>query len=339
MSEPAAEPAFLALGMSPALDAVVGVDRLPRTGDVIRAAGAPAFAPGGKALNAARHLAARGRTVALGGLVGADDAAAFAAELRARGVRDAMLRVPGPVRRNATFVSPGGGSFKLNAPAFPALRAEDWDGERVLGALLGAFPERPAGAPAVALLCGSLPRAVPPDFLARAVRRLAAAGAAVAVDASGAALRAALGAEPDLAKPNREECEELLGFALRDEADFLRALRELLRFAPRAILTDGAAACWFAERGEGPENPRVWRAAPPAVAEADPTGAGDALLAEFCHRQDPRAPLSEDAMRHAVAAGAAAAARRGAEPAPAADVESLAAEVRLERVLRPSGAA
>lgn len=320
--------AFAVLGMSPAFDAAVPVDRFPEPGTVLRAAAEPAWVPGGKGLNAARLLAARGRAVALGGLVGADDAAAFAAELAARGIRDAMLRVPGPVRRNASFAAPGGASFKLNAPAFPALRAEDWGEEDVLGALLGAFPEPPAAA----LLCGSLPAAVPPDFLARAVRRLAASGAAVAVDASGAPLRAALAAGPDLAKPNRAECEELLGFALSGEADFLRALRALLGSVPRAILSDGAAGCWFAERGEGPERPRVWRVAAPAVAEADATGAGDALLAEFCHRRDPRAPLAEEAMRLAVAAGSAAAARRGPEPPPEEDVARLAAAVSPVRV-------
>ena len=84
---------FAALCLAPAFDETVAPGAAPGAHEH----------PGGKGLNVARWLAARGRAAALGGLLGADDAAPFEAEMRARGVRDATLRVPGPVRRNVFF--------------------------------------------------------------------------------------------------------------------------------------------------------------------------------------------------------------------------------------------
>ena len=309
---------FAALCLAPAFDETVAPGAEP--------GGADGF-PGGKGLNVARWLAARGRAVALGGLLGADDAAAFEAETRARGIRDAMLRVPGPVRRNVFFASPDGGR-KANAPAYPDLRPGDWSADAILDAL--APPDAPP--PRAAVLTGSIPAALPKDLYADFARRLAARGTAVALDAAGDALRLGLAGAPALLKPNREEAEGLLGFAIASEADARRALRALLGFAPLVLLSDGAAGCWFAVRGEGPSAPFARFVPSPRVDAVDPTGAGDALLAEFLHRRfapgapdpAPDQPPSERDMRAAVAAGAAAATTRGALPPDPALADRLA---------------
>ncbi|MBQ9726152.1 MAG: 1-phosphofructokinase [Kiritimatiellae bacterium] len=321
-----APPEFAALCTSPAFDATVPLPALAQP-DAVPAAPGPRGAPGGKGLNVARWLARRGRSVALGGLLGAADAAPFEAEMRDRGVRDAMLRVPGPVRRNVCFVAPDG-TRKANAPAFPRLSSRDWSAEALLAALAppGAPPPR-----AVALT-GSLPAAMPRDLYATLARRLAARGVAVALDAAGEALRLGLEAGPCIVKPNREEAEGLLGFAFDGPAAFGRALRALLGSAPVVALSDGAAGCWFAARGEGPAAPFVRFVPSPRVDAVDPTGAGDALLAEFLHRRfasgapapAPETPPTEEAMRFAVAAGAAAATTRGALPPDPALVDRLA---------------
>ena len=318
--------AFAALCLSPAFDETVFLPALPRPGETPVAPGADA-APGGKGLNVARWLALRGRPVALAGLLGTADAAPFEAEMRARGVRDAMLRVPGPVRRNACFRAPEG-FLKANEPAFPSLRPGDWSEDALLDAL--APPGAPP--PAAVALTGSVPAAVPADVYATLGRRLAARGAAVALDAAGDALRRGLEAVPAVVKPNREEAETLLGFALGSDAAFRRALRALLGSAHLVLLSDGAAGCWFAARGESPSAPFVRFVPSPRVDAVDPTGAGDALLAEFLHRRfapgapapAPDAPPREEDMRRAVAAGAAAATTRGALPPDVALADRLA---------------
>ena len=305
---------FLCLCMAPATDATVRLGRAPRgAGEVFRDADA-VETPGGKALNVARWLAARGARAACGGLLGADDDRPFAAEMARFGVADRFVRVPGATRRNEAVAWPGG-SFKVNQAAFPALadRPEWRDGsfaERVLAALV---PARRTRRRRVAVLSGSLPRGCPASFYADCVRRLRAAGATVVLDASGEAMARGLEAGPDLVKPNAEECGALVGFVPRTPVAFRRATRLLRAKAAHAVISDGARGAWF----DGAFVPA------PRVEVLDPTAAGDTLLAEYCFRVFAEGADPAVAARWAVAAGSAACTRPGGAPPPAALVEAL----------------
>jgi fructose-1-phosphate kinase PfkB-like protein len=180
----------------------------------------------------------------------------------------------------------------------------------VLAALV---PARRTRRRRVAVLSGSLPRGCPASFYADCVRRLRAAGAVVALDASGDAMALGLEAGPDLVKPNAEECAALVGFAPRTPAGFRRATRLLREKAAHAIVSDGARGAWF----DGAFVPA------PRVEVADATAAGDTLLAEFCFRVFAEGASPEDAARWAVAAGSAACTMPGGAPPPVALVESL----------------
>ena len=70
---------------------------------------------------------------------------------------------------------------------------------------------------------------------------------------------------------------------------------------------------------------------PPASGDT-PTAAGDTLLAEFCYRYFPKRELTEEGMRYAVAAGAAAVTRPGSEPPDPQRVEELAQSVNPVRI-------
>ena len=67
---------FAALCLAPAFDETVAPGAAPGANEH----------PGGKGLNVARWLAARGRAAALGGLLGADDAAGRAATVTKAGL-------------------------------------------------------------------------------------------------------------------------------------------------------------------------------------------------------------------------------------------------------------
>lgn len=307
-----------ALCLSPAFDATA------REGEPPDAAGG---VPGGKGLNVARWLALRGADVALAGLLGRDDAAPFEAAMREAGIRDAMTRVPGPVRRNVCFVAADGRETKRNAPAYPGLDPAAASADALLRALLG-----PAGAPPprFAVLTGSLPAALPPSLYADLAARLREAECGVALDAAGDALRLGLAARPDLAKPNRAEAAAWLGRDPATDADAARAVRALAGTVRGAVaLSDGARGCWFAV--PDPDGPRAWFVPAPRVALVDPTGAGDALLAELCFGFFAEGRLGEAAMRRAVAAGAAACERPGALPPDPARVDALAAALDVRR--------
>ena len=300
--------------MSPATDATVRLGRAPRgAGEIFKDADVTEV-PGGKALNVARWLAMRGARAACGGLLGEENDRPFAAELARFGVADRFVRVPGATRRNEAVVWPGG-SFKVNQAAFPELadRPEWKDGSFAERALADLVPSRRTRRRRIVVLSGSLPPGCPASFYADCIRRLRAAGAVVALDASGEALARGLEAGPDLVKPNAEECAALVGFVPRTPAGFRRATRLLRAKAAHAIVSDGARGAWF----DGSFVPA------PRVEVVDATAAGDTLLAEYCFRVFAAGADPADAARWAVAAGSAACTMPGGAPPPVALVEAL----------------
>ena len=293
---------FFCLCTSPAIDATVALPRAPKGEGEIFKDVADEENVGGKAVNVARWLAVRGAEVACGGLLGEDNDRLFVEELAKYGIADGFVRVPGATRRNEMIVWPGG-SVKLNRAAFPGLASAP-----SLDSLL-SFASCPP--PAVAILSGSLPPALPKDFYARAVARLKALGFTVVLDASGEALAEGVKAHPDVIKPNAGECAALTGFVPNTRDGFLKATEMLKKVCDYPIISDGGAGAWF--DGEF--------VAAPEVDVVDTTAAGDTLLAEWCWRRFG-APC-KDAAGWAVAAGSAACTMPGGSPPPVSSVDSL----------------
>lgn len=312
--------------MSPAIDATVTLDAWPSDGDVVKDV-REVETVGGKGINVARWLAKRGCNVVCTGLLGEDNVAQFEREFKKYGIEERFVRVPGATRRNEMIVTPTG-SFKLNRPAFPHLSAGDFKFDF---AKLGVEPGD------VVILSGSLPKCCGDDFYARAVDALAALGAQVVLDASGAPLKLAVCSRAlmrenadgmatggiSLIKPNADECMDLVGFVPHVADEFARAFELLRERVDGAIISDGGAGAWC--DGEF--------FAAPKVDVLDTTAAGDTLLAEYCHRKyacgsdacgsDACGSDAADAMRWAVAAGSAACTMPGGEPPPVELVERL----------------
>ena len=312
---------FFCLCMSPAIDATVRLPSAPKGEGEIFKDVVEEENVGGKAVNVARWLAIRGAEVACGGLLGEDNDRPFAKELAKYAIEDRFVRVPGATRRNEMIVWPGG-SVKLNRAAFPGLAAVP-----SLDSLLSLSS---FSSPAVAILSGSLPPVVPKDFYASAVARLKSLGFTVVLDASGAALVEGVKANPDVIKPNAEECEPLVGFVPKAPGEFAKATDILREKVAHVIISDGGAGAWF--DGEF--------VAAPKIDVVDTTAAGDTLLAEWCWRVFGEADLSRvehvervdgegagvlshDAAGWAVAAGSAACTMPGGAPPPASLVDGL----------------
>lgn len=311
----------ICLCMSPAIDTTMFVPTFPQSGDVFAGVG-ETLTVGGKGLNVARWLARHGHSVRLGGLLGEENAACFERELAACGIEDALLRVPGPTRQNVMVTSPEG-LFKMNRPAFPSLRPGDVTPE----AILRRLGDGPAD---VAVMSGSLPKAVPADFYAELGRALRTRGAAIVLDSSGTPLREGLAMRPDIIKPNADECEAIVGFRPRTAADFERAARALCETCGIALVSDGGEGCYCATAEGGF---RLYRVEAPRVDVKDTTAAGDTLLAEFCHAYFPRRELTEEVLRRAVAAGSAAVLHPGAEPPTFEETDALFPEARVVRLV------
>ena len=178
-----------------------------------------------------------------------------------------FVRVPGTTRINAKLVETARGDttdINLLAARPPPEALAELD-RRVLA--LGASC-------AWCVLAGSVPAGVPPSVYAGMVARLRERGCAAAVDTSGAPLADAIGAAPDLVKPNRAELGQLVGASLPPLAELARAACDLRRRGPRYVVVSLGAEGALLTSDEG-----AWVARPPHVSVATTVGAGDALVA------------------------------------------------------------
>jgi 1-phosphofructokinase family hexose kinase len=270
---------------SPSIDRTHVVDAV--TPGAIHRPQAVVAVAGGKALNAARAAHALGADVHAIALLGGHTGRWVAAALEEEGVTcDA---VPGPGEtRICLSVSDGEGLTEFYEPG-PALTAEHWDA-------LEAMTARVAARATWVAVAGSLPPGAPPDGPVRLLRAARRAGARVALDISGDALRLGLEAGPDFVKVNAGEAAEL-GFGTAEE------LREA---AGQGAAGHGAAAA-ITHGTDGMElaapDGATHRAAPPRLG-AYPVGSGDSALGGFLAALDAGADWP-GALARAAEAGAA----------------------------------
>jgi 1-phosphofructokinase len=215
-------------------------------------------------VNVAAALASAGHRVAATGWLGADNVAAFESFFAARGIEDHFVRVTG----------------ESQTPS-PSERAELM--ERVLGLATTAA----TGAPGWFVLAGSLPPGVDPAFYCELATLVTAAGARVALDTGGEALRRALNSEPQVLKPDVHELEALVGYPLQSRDAIVAAARGLLKGGTELIVVSmGVDGALFVEDG------RIVSATP-RVAVRTTMGAGDALLAGIVSARLRRLDLVE----------------------------------------------
>lgn len=278
----------LCVSLSPAIDVTLRLPAWPKDGDVLVST-SEICTPGGKGLNVARHLAARGAEVVCCGFLGEENASPFASAFARLGIDDRMTRVPGPTRTNAMITTPQG-SFKVNRPAFPSLTREQAE------AALAHVRAVVAQGAAVVILSGSLPPILPVETYRLLIDLARESGARTVLDTSGRALAEGVLAHPDVIKPNAVECAALVGKIPVTAEDFARVTAALRRTCGYPIISDGANGCWFDGR----------HVAAKPVEVVDTTGAGDALLAAWCWMKYACGASEEACAEEAVRAGSAA---------------------------------
>ena len=156
----------------------------------------------------------------------------------------------------------------------------------------------------------------------RVVAVATAKGARVALDTSGAALKATLGKGVFLIKPNRRELEELVGRKLANTADQISAAQTLIANKSAEIIA-------ITLSGEGAiivSHSEAWHAEAPPVTAHSAVGAGDSFIGAVTLALTQGRSL-DAALAYGVAAGTAAVLSPGAELSQAADVQRLYAEL------------
>ena len=278
---------IVTLTPNPSLDRTIAIDDL-RRGEVLRATSSR-LDPGGKGVNVSRVLAAHGIPTLAVIPAGGSEGAQLADLLAPSGVPVVSVPLSSRTRSNVALVEPDGTTTKVNEP-----------GPELIGTETAAMLERLVSFARSAdwvVLSGSLPRGVPDDFYAQIITRVHDIGHRVAVDTSGAALRAAIAAAPDLIKPNADELAELTGVELRTWADVVEQADKLCTEGVGTVLVSLGAHGALLVDSTG-----VTRAYSPPVEVRSTVGAGDSTLAGFL----AAGADGPEALRTAVAFGTAA---------------------------------
>ncbi|MBC2602896.1 1-phosphofructokinase [Puniceicoccus vermicola] len=258
---------FTTITLNPAVDHTLFVDGMT-LGSVNRAIDFQRQA-GGKGINVATMLALGGATVAVSGFLGRNNPSIFDRHFRDHGLLDHFIRVGGETRTGIKIVDTKTDEttdINLNGPA----AAESQQAE-----LLAKVKElvRPGK---WVVIAGSMPKGVAPEFIGELIRVVHSGEGLVAVDSSGAALKAAMDAGADLAKPNEHELAEYFNKDLRDFDDLVHAARSLQKEkVANLVVSLGSEGVLFLT----PES--EWKASAPNVKVVSTVGAGDSMMAGF----------------------------------------------------------
>jgi 1-phosphofructokinase/tagatose 6-phosphate kinase len=257
---------------------------------------------GGKGINIARALKRLGIPVVATGLAGGRTGTRIVEELTSEAILNDFVRIEDESRTSTAIVDPTGGSYTEVNEWGPAVGPDE------LEILRDKLVYLSRGADYV-VFAGSLPRAVDDGFYAEALRDLNRTGVKTVLDSEGEPLRLGAQAEPFLVSPNEREAEGLAGQEFHDDDDFLAGLEAIAELGSRNVLITRESGCWALLRSERTKT--RYRALAPRVDPVSAVGSGDVLLAGFLAawlegRSD------EEALRTAVAAGAASTLELGA---------------------------
>lgn len=266
--------------------------------------------PGGKGINVSKvvsELGGRSRALAL---LGGPTGAKVEGMLAEQGIDVWAFEAAGETRTNLKLVDPELDTHTdVNEPG-PAATPETLGS--MLEALVGAISSGD-----VVVLSGSLPKGAPVDTYATWGAACAEAGAKVFLDADGDALARGLESLPYLAKPNEVELGRICGRALEAEDEILSEARALVsRGVGRVVVSMGGAGSIVVD-GE-----RALLARSPRVPVGSTVGAGDSVVAALAYAEEEGMSL-EDAVRLAMATGAANVMQSGTQAAPRAVIEGL----------------
>jgi 1-phosphofructokinase/tagatose 6-phosphate kinase len=280
---------------------------------------------GGKGINVARALKRLGGPVVCTGLAGGRNGTLLVEELTQEGILNDFVRIRGESRTSTAVLDPTANTYTEINEWGPEVAEDELDTLREKLAYLTQGAE-------FVVFAGSLPRGVDPEFYPEAIRDAGRRHQLTVVDTDGEGLRLALGAEPYLVAPNVREAEALVGHEFVDEEDLATGLDEIADLGARNVLITLESGCYALLREDRTEF-RL-RARAPELEAVSTIGAGDTLLAGFLAARVAGRSF-EDAVRSAVATGAASVLEPGPgrfDPREASRLTPLVSIERLERV-------
>ena len=277
---------------------------------------------GGKGINVARALKRLGVPVVATGLAGGRNGTLIVEDLTSEGILNDFVRIRGDSRTSLAVLDPiSNAHTEIN----------EW-GPEVDESELETMREKldylTSGAEFV-VLAGSLPRGVDPGFYGDLIRDLNRKHVLSVLDCDGEPLRLGVEAEPYLVSPNMTEAEPLVGHEFTDPEDLVTGLDEIAELGARNVVLTVPDGCYALLREDRSEHRLRGRA--PILEAVSAVGAGDVLLAAFIAARAAGRPL-EDAVRSAVAAGAASVLEAGAGRFDPREASRLAGLVEVDQL-------
>jgi 1-phosphofructokinase family hexose kinase len=270
---------------------------------------------GGKGLNVARALKLLGVPVVATGLAGGQSGMRIVERLTGEAILNDFVRIEGESRTTTAVVDPTSNTYTEINEWGPEVRPDELDMLREKLDYLSQGAE-------MVVFAGSLPRDVDDDFYAQAIHDLARRHIPSALDCEGEPLRLGVEAEPYLVSPNQREAEALVGQEFHDDEDFQMGLGEIAEIGARNVIITTDFGCYALLREDRATH--RYRVEAPLVDPVSTVGTGDTLLAAYIAAHVARRSR-EDALRTAVAAGAASTLELGAglfDPRRAARMQS-----------------
>ncbi|MBA2385014.1 MAG: 1-phosphofructokinase family hexose kinase [Actinobacteria bacterium] len=303
--------------LNAALDRTLTVPRF-RRGHRHRASDVLTLA-GGKGINVARALKRLDVPVVATGLAGGRTGTRIVEELTSEAILNDFVRIGEESRTSTAVVDPTESSYT---------EINEW-GPKVSNDELEMLREKLhylCGGADFVVFAGTLPRGVDESFYAEAARDLGRRGVPVVLDTEGQPLRLGAEGEPYLVSPNQREAEHVVGQELEDEEDFLMALDAIAELGARNVHITLESGCYALLRED--RQVKRFKALAPNVEPVSVVGAGDVLLAQFLAAQLAGKAV-EEALRLAVAAGAASTLEVGAGRFDPRDIGRLVGGIEL----------
>lgn len=300
--------------LNPALDKQLTVSDI-RFNDVLIAEGVQ-LDFGGKGFNVSRMLKELNQPSKAVGLLGGQTGKAIEAGLKEQAIDVVAIPVSGETRTNVSVVTPGGSKhIKVNEKG-PTISVSEL--QQVFQYI---FENAAAGT--LWVLAGSIPPGVKVDVYQQMTQKIKELGGDVVLDTSGAALKEGVLAHPKLVKPNLFELSQLTGREVT-------SLQEILE-NPALTRSVGAEFVAISAGDKGAlltDGEKTAICLPPEIQEANPVGAGDAMVAGLSFALYHGYDL-EQALMLGVACGTASAMQSGTRMPEWDLVEQVRQQVRI----------
>jgi tagatose 6-phosphate kinase len=291
--------------------------------------------PGGKGINVARALHTLGVPVRVSGLLGGLMADFIKTGLAQSGIDESMHPITGTCRTCTAVVERD--SRRVTEINEPGPTITEVEARSFLDLYAALLPQA-----AAVVLSGALPPGLPDDYYARLLERAQAANVPAVLDTSGASLRSAIAAHPLLVKPNAAEATQFSGRELLSSEDAVSAGESMrLEGARLVALTRGAeGAVLVSDMG-------AWSARVDVSDPLSAVGSGDAFVGGFIAglwgaveaqaaaslvTAAADANIAVEALKLAMACGAANTLRLGAGVFERADIEHFRQRVEARRL-------